>query len=95
MKLPFLLVRSSSLTISYGSMYYIGVLCILSFEPNILALNVFDVFLPPDFQMAGRLVKILLQPPVPGGTPSSGELPTCPSSALARGLADTEGWTST
>lgn len=52
--LPFLMVRSSSLTISYGSLYSIGVSCKSSFDPNILRLNVFDGVWPPDFQRGKR-----------------------------------------
>lgn len=93
----FFFVRSSSLTISCGSIYYIGVSCKLPFEPNVLGLNVFDVVQPPDFWGGGgcRVDELLLQPPAPGGGQGSGVRSTSPTPALAQGLAYTESWNST
>ena len=95
MTLSILMVRSSSLIISYGSTYSIGVSCKLSFDPNILRLSVLGVVQPPDFQMGDRLDEILLQPPAAGGGQGNGVQSTSSAPTLAEGLIYTEHWNST
>lgn len=91
MKLPFLFVRSRTLIISSGSVFYIDVSCKLPFEPSVLGLSAFDVC-NRLVQTGSRLDEILPQPLASGGGQDRGVRSDSPSLALTQGLAYAESW---